>query len=420
MTEALDIVARLAVASLAGIGVGMEREWSGHASGPEGRFAGIRTFFLYGLTAGVAGWLAAAGFVAPAVVLLAGQAAFAVAAWVMAVRRHPDNLDATTEVAALTVLALGALAGLGRLDLSAGATAVVVLVLSEKGRIHAFVRRIGEPVLRAGLQFAVLALVILPLLPEGPYGPYDAIRPRALWALVLVFSGINFAGFLLRRAVGEDRGYAVAGALGGLVSSTGIAAVFSRLSREEPNAGRPLALGVVAACTVLFGRVGVITAVLDPRVALALLPALLLPALVGVAIVLREARRTPSAGAEPEGMGGSPLGLGSAVRLAVLLQAAFLAVEIVGDRVGSSGVIGLAAILGLTDTDALTVSFATRPESVGGVVTAATAIGVGVASNGVAKLALALGLGRGEYRRLAGAGLLLLALASAAGVLLIR
>ncbi len=46
MTEALDIVVRLAVASLAGVGVGMEREWSGHASGPEGRFAGIRTFFL--------------------------------------------------------------------------------------------------------------------------------------------------------------------------------------------------------------------------------------------------------------------------------------------------------------------------------------------------------------------------------------
>jgi uncharacterized membrane protein (DUF4010 family) len=420
MTEALDIVVRLAVASLAGIGVGMEREWSGHASGPEGRFAGIRTFFLYGLTAGVGGWLAAAGFVALAAVLLAGQAAFAVAAWVMAVRRHPADLDATTEVAALAVLALGALAGLGRLDLSAGATAVVVLVLSEKGRIHGFVRRIGEPTLRAALQFAVLALVVLPLLPRGPYGPYDAIRPRALWALVVVFSGINFAGYLLRRAVGENRGYAVAGALGGLVSSTGVTAVFSRRSRAEPKSGRALALGVVAACTVLAGRVGVVTAVLDPRVALALLPALLLPALVGGAIALREVRRTPTAGGQPEDLGGSPLGLGSAMRLAVLMQAAFIAVELVGDQMGGGGLLGLAAVLGLTDTDALTVSLATRPESVGGVVMAARAIGVGVVSNGVMKLALALGLGRGEYRRLAGIGLFLLAGASAVGVLLIR
>ena len=420
MSEALDVVTRLAVASLAGVGVGMEREWSGHASGPAGRFAGVRTFFLYGLTAGVAGWLAGTGLVAPAVVLLALLGGFAVAAWVVAVRRHPDNLDATTEVAALAVLALGLLAGLGRLDLAAGATAVVVLALNEKGRIHGFVRRIGEPTLRAGLHFAVLALVILPLLPEGPFGPYGAVRPRALWALVLVFSGLNFAGYLLGRGVGEERGYAVAGALGGLVSSTAVAAGYSRRSREEPEAAHSLALGVVAACTVLFGRVGVVAAVIDPRVAFALLPALLLPAAVGGAIVLRESRRLPAAGATSGTLAGSPLGLRSALRLALLLQLAFLAVDVIGRKVGGAGLLGLAALLGLTDTDALTVSMSTRPEVAGGVALAARAIGVGIASNGAMKLALALSLGRGEYRRRAGVGLLLLAAASGAGVLLIR
>ncbi len=419
MTEALDVVVRLAVASLAGIGVGMEREWSGHASGPEGRFAGIRTFFLFGLSAGVGGWLADLGHTAPAVVILGSLGAFAISAWVMAVRRDPEDLDATTEVAALAVLALGVLAGLGRVELAAGATAVVVLALSEKGRIHGFVRRIGEPTLRAALQFAVLALVILPLLPAGPYGPYDAVRPRGLWALVLVFSGLNFAGYLLRRSVGEGRGYAVTGALGGLVSSTGVTAVFSRRSRDEPASGRALALGVVAASTVLYARIGVITAVLDPRVARHLLPAIVLPALVGTAIVLRELRRVPPEGGETESLGGSPLRLGSAIRLAVLLQAAFLAVEVVGDRVGGTGVLWLAALLGLTDTDALTVSMATRPEVAGGLTMAAAAIGVGLTSNGVMKLALALWLGRGEYRRLAAIGLLLLAAATATGVLLL-
>jgi uncharacterized membrane protein (DUF4010 family) len=419
MNEALDVVVRLAVASLAGIGVGMEREWSGHASGPEGRFGGIRTFFLYGLTAGIAGWLAATGMTAPATVLLAAQAAFAVAAWVVAVRRHPEDLDATTEIAALAVLALGVLAGLGRLDLAAGATAVVVLALSEKGRIHGFVRRIGEPTLRAGLQFAVLALVILPLLPTGPYGPYDAIRPRALWTLVLVFSGLNFAGYLARRGIGEDRGYALTGAMGGLVSSTGVTAVFSRRSRDEPEAGRALALGVVAACTILSARIAVITAILDPRVTLHLAPALVLPALVGGVIAFREFRRTSAAARDHGELSGSPLNLVSAIRLAILLQAAFLAVEVVGDRVGGTAILGLAALLGLTDTDALTVSMTTRPEVAGGVAAAATAIGVGIVSNGLMKLGLVLGLGRGEFRRLASLGLLLLLVATGVGVLLI-
>ena len=40
-----------------GAAVGVEREWSGHASGPQARFGGIRTFTLLGGLGGLAGWL---------------------------------------------------------------------------------------------------------------------------------------------------------------------------------------------------------------------------------------------------------------------------------------------------------------------------------------------------------------------------
>jgi len=42
-------------------------------------------------------------------------------------------------------------------------------------------------------------VVILPLLPEGPLGPAPGIRPRELWLLVLLFSGMSFLGFLIPR-----------------------------------------------------------------------------------------------------------------------------------------------------------------------------------------------------------------------------
>jgi uncharacterized membrane protein YhiD involved in acid resistance len=45
------------IAALGGAAVGLEREWSGHASGPEAHFAGIRTFTMLGALAGIAGWL---------------------------------------------------------------------------------------------------------------------------------------------------------------------------------------------------------------------------------------------------------------------------------------------------------------------------------------------------------------------------
>ena len=55
--------AGLVVAALGGAAVGLERQWSGHADGPGARFAGIRTFTLFGVIAGLSGWLSAAGFV---------------------------------------------------------------------------------------------------------------------------------------------------------------------------------------------------------------------------------------------------------------------------------------------------------------------------------------------------------------------
>ncbi|MGH7584769.1 MAG: MgtC/SapB family protein [Gemmatimonadales bacterium] len=421
MPTEYELAARLAVAALAGIGVGMEREWSGHAEGPAGRFAGIRTFFLLGLLAGIAGWLAWSGAVAVAAVLLGTAGLFVVAAWVAAARRHPEDLDATTEVAALAVLALGALAGYGEVRLAAAGVAIAVLALSEKGRIHGFVRRIGEAELRAGLQFAVLALVVLPLLPEGPYGPGGSIQPRRLWAVVLIFSGLNFAGYLARRAIGESRGYAATGALGGLVSSTGVTLVFSRRSQEEPESGPALAVGVLAASTVVLLRLLVLAAVIDGRVALRLAPYLAAPVVIGLALVLQGLRRDPGNRRKDgdEGLAGSPLGLGSAIKMAVIFQAALLAVELVREQLGGSGIVGFSALLGLTDTDALTYSLSERADAIGGPGLAAHAIAVGLLSNTVVRGALALGLGRGKYRAVAVAGLGLLAAATGAGLALL-
>ena len=158
--------------------------------------------FCSGLTGGGAGLLAVQGFSSVAMGLMLGGAALSCGAYIMATRRIGAGIDGTTEAAALAVLALAALAGMGWLTLAAAAGSVVMLALSEKTRLHALVRSVGETELHAALQFTVLAVVVLPLLPSGPmFGPLE-IRPRALWSVVLLFSALNFAGYLARRAVG--------------------------------------------------------------------------------------------------------------------------------------------------------------------------------------------------------------------------
>lgn len=413
----LQVAGGLAVAGLAGLAVGIEREWSGHATGPAARFAGARTMLLLGLLGGVAGWLIGGGLVIAGALLLAGGGVLTVAAYVMAAREGGDAIEGTTEVAALLVLALGLVSGLGFPLLTSAVASVMVLALVEKPRIHAAIERLGERELAAALQFAVLALVILPLLPEGPYGPFDSIRPRALWAAVLLFSGLNFAGYLARRAVGTTRGYALTGLIGGLVSSTLVTLQFSRRSREEPAAGRALGLGVVGACTVLVVRVGLVGTALNPAIGAALVP-YLLPVLAlgagGLAIAFLRLRRDEPR--EPPEREHSPLGLWSAVKMTALFQLVLILVPFAQQLWGSSGVRVSAVALGLTDMDALTYSMAKLGTSPDAVALGAEGIAIGIISNTAFKLGLALVVGVRAFRRVAASGLFALGAASCLGL----
>ncbi len=413
----LDAAARLSMAALVGLAVGTEREWSGHASGPQARFAGMRTFLLLGLLGGVAGLLLTWDLTAAAIVILAGGMLFVGLAYAMAVRRPGVEIDGTTEAAALVVLVLGVLAGIGQMGLAAGAVAVVLLALGEKERLHWLVRKIGEREMRATLQFAVLALVVLPLLPQGPYGPLGGIRPRALWAIVLLFSGLNFAGHIARQAVGTKRGYGITGILGGLVSSTAVTLQFSRLSRGDEELGRPLALGVIGACTVLVARVFAASAVLNADVARELVVYLAPSAVVGVVLVALALRRTwpaVSRTAEPEPQ--SPLRLWSAIQLAVAFQLAMMLLTLATRFWGSAGVLTSAAVLGLTDVDALTVSMCRSVTNGAGSALAAQGITIGILSNTALKLGVAVSLGSARFRRAVVPGFLALAAAVGLGL----
>jgi uncharacterized membrane protein (DUF4010 family) len=411
-----SIVVRLVVAAVAGLAVGLEREWSGHATGPHPRFAGLRTFFLLGTLGGVAGWLAASesvGAVAIGVALLVAGAALVVTAYLLTARPGGETVEATTEVAALSVLALGTLAGFGYITVAGGAAAVIVLALSEKKRLRAAVTRIGEAELRAALQFAVLALVILPLLPNQSYGPFGGIQPRALWTVVLLFTGLNFVGYLARKAVGPARGYGVTGILGGLVSSTAVTFQFSRMSREDPALGPGLAIGVIGASTVLLPRVVLVSAVLNHLVAIALVPFLLPAFIVGAAITtIAVWRQSRTEKARKEEAFESPLKLWSAIKMTLAFQLSLTVIAFVRDTLGASGVIASAALLGLTDMDALTLSMNRLGSTQELIDLAARAITVGVLANSVLKTVLVLVLGTGMFRRFAALGLSALTVAT--------
>lgn len=409
-----NAIAGLVVAILGGAAVGVERQKSGHATGPNARMGGIRTFTLLGALAGLSGLLIDGEMAVAASLLLAGAIFLIAAGYVRASR---NDIDATTEVAAVVVLAAGVFGGLGELRLSAAVTTLTVLVLAEKPRLHGFVARLDEPTMLAAARFAVMSVVILPLLPEGPYGPAPGIRPRELWMLVLLFSGMSFVGFIAQRMTGAA-GYPLTGLLGGLVSSTSVTLTFARLSQSHPKQDGPLATGAVAASTVLFFRVAAAVAILDATVLPVLARYLAAPFLASVAALLVAWRSLRGAAVEPTQLK-NPLQLRAAIEMAVLFQIVLFAVHYIRGSIGESGLLASGFVLGLTDVDALTLSMTRSVASGTPIDAAARAITIGIVANSLMKAGIAGVIGSGRFRWQAGAALLAMAAAGTGALFLL-
>ena len=348
-----DVAAGLAQSLLIGLLLGLERERARGAEEVEG-FAGIRTFPLFTL----AGFLAA---------LLTGHAPLALPALVIAVAAlavvfqvvGSAGKGATTETAALLAVLLGAAVGFGRGSLAAAIAVVAALLLTLKAPLHRLARAVSQDEILAILKFGVVALIALPLLPDRGLGPYQAVNPRDIGYMVVLLTAVSLIGYLLVRFFGEGKGYALAGLLGGLASSTAVALSFSRKARETPDLARPLAAGIVVASTVLYARGILVLLVLDAPLGRHLLPRLGGLLLVGLALSFVLLRRaSASRDTRPDLSLGNPVELGHALLLAALFGVVLLIARVAQAELGTAGLWTVGAVGGLVDVDSVAVAAA--------------------------------------------------------------
>jgi uncharacterized membrane protein (DUF4010 family) len=186
---------------------------------------------------------------------------------------------------------------------------------------------------------------------------------------------------------------------------------FSRLSRNHPTIGLPLAAGVMGANAALFPRVLIASLVLEPRLAAALWPAFIAPFALAVLLTWTGLRGRPLGAAKPDA-DRNPLQIGAALQMAALFQVVLWGVSFAESKFGAQGLFGSAALLGLADVDALTVSMA-RMTTTSTVIAdaAARAVVIGIGVNTIVKLGIATVVGRGRFRPLAAIGLTLIAIA---------
>jgi uncharacterized membrane protein (DUF4010 family) len=422
----LDLPLRdFAIALFLGALVGIEREKKQSAIRDRG-IGGLRTFMLIAEAGAIAAWLSQP-LATPWIFIGVGAlvAALLVAGYLSWSRRHPDDAGLTTEVAGIVVYLLGGLTIYGHPALAVALGIATSAILAFKEPLHGLVERIGRDDLYAGLTLLIATFIVLPVLPDRALDPWGALNPYQMWWLVILISGLSLIGYIATRWLGAGRGIPLTGLFGGLVSSTAVTLSFSRRSREDgcvaPLADA-LASGMLLAWAVMFVRVGIEVAAVHA----ALLPALAAPMAVPAAIAAIAAavayRRSgqPVEPAQREVPLRNPFSLTAAIRFALLFAAVLLLVKLVETYAPGRGIYGVAALAGLTDVDAITLSMASsaRDGAIDARV-AANAIVVAAITNSLVKCGLVLGLAAPLLsRRIAIATALLLA--GAALALLLR
>lgn len=382
-----------ALAAAAGCGalIGSIRQWSEQtrhaAEAAPADFGGVRTHTLWALLGCVA-----AGFpwTLPAVLLL-------VAAHLIAMRwgRSADRAPGGTGFAAalLTVL-VGALIGDGQARAAVMVTMLAVVLLGLKEPIHAWTRRFTPADIRAALQFVAITGIVLPLVPDRAYGPAGTINPHKIWLMVVLISGLGFAGYVAMRVLGARAGITATALLGGLASSTASTLAFARRSREEPALAGHHAFAAVTACTVMLPRVALTIFVFSPALARELAAPLALMAAPALIFASLFWLRRPSAAEVAAPAVGNPLGLAIAIKFAALYALIDLLVKLALAQEWSVGLLPLSFVSGLTDMDAISLSVAQSVRDAAlDPAFAARAVLIAAAANSLLKAALAVSLG---------------------------
>ena len=392
MSEA-EILTRLGLALAIGFLVGVERGWRERQI-PEGeRAAGLRTFSLVGLAGGVFALLALISgplILAAAFLAVGGTVAFF--RWREVASE--GNYGATTVVAALLTFGLGAYAVMGDMAAAAAAAVATTAILAAKSWLHAWLQTLTWQELRATLILAAMSFVALPVLPDRGFGPYGALNPRDLWLMTIAIAGVSFIGYVAVKVVGGRYGPLIAGIAGGVVSSTITTVDLGRRARQTPATRRAQLAGALAASATMFIRIAVVVALFGPRllpaIAGPLAAALVVSALAAGFLAMPGRAPAPDGSATGGGSLTNPFELKTVLLFAVLLTALVLVSRVLTELYGGSGGIVLAAVAGLGDVDAVTLSMTRLGGSTVSVSAAAVAVLVVATSNTLSKSGLAL------------------------------
>lgn len=408
-----DLLVSLVVSGSLGALIGLERQWESQFGHPEKHVVvGMRTFAFWALLGAICAHLSGHGqqyaFIAGLLAMVSWLGIF-----VYFQSRDRQGAGFTTAATGMLTYLLGGLVVAGEARVALVVTVAALLLLTGKPSLHALSRNFTAEDTRMALQFLAVTGAVLPLVPNVDMGPLGAFNPHSVWLMVVIVSGLGFAGYIAVRLLGTSRGIALTGLAGGLASSTATTLSMSKLSRARPDLALDCTLALLIACTVMLWRVEVLVVAISPALALAILPGFFLMSVPGMVFAGWRFRHKQGAG-EASGVYKNPLNLKVALQFGALYAAVVFVVKLAVSWFGDAGLLIASFLSGLTDLDAISLSLSNlfRDTHVSTTL-AVQGIILGAVANSIMKAALAASLGDRVLRRLT---LLVLGATAAIGV----
>ncbi|WP_423128456.1 MgtC/SapB family protein [Gaoshiqia sp. Z1-71] len=250
-------------------------------------------------------------------------------------------------------------------------------------------------------KFIAFAGIILPLLPAENMADFIPISPYELWLAIVVVSGISYISYLLKKFVFPGSGVLLTGILGGIYSSTTTTLILARREKEEGTTALSVA-AIMLANGMMYLRILALAYLFNRSIGQMLtIPFLLM---FGIAFGLskwigRDIRLGKEQPVEEDKLvKRNPLELKMASVFGLLFVVFGLVTEMVMKHYGSSGVSGMAFLIGVFDIDPFLLYLLQQHS---GIVQLSVALAVinATNSNNLMKMIYAMSLGSKQARK---------------------
>jgi uncharacterized membrane protein (DUF4010 family) len=250
--------------------------------------------------------------------------------------------------------------------------------------------------------FITLSGVVLPLLPHENISEQIPVSPYHLWLAIIVVSGISYASYLLKKFVFPHSGIFITGLLGGLYSSTATTIILSRQAKQG-IAGSQTVSAILIANGMMYLRILFLAFLFNQPVAYQLAAPFIVLFVVCFVLSRISARKkkienTEGNEQQVEAANKNPLEFRTAAIFGLLFVIFAVVTEFVLKEYGSTGVTGLAFIVGVTDIDPFLLNLLQHKTGIE-VSTVTLAIFNATNSNNLIKMIYAISLGNRDHRK---------------------